>query len=300
MIRVNLDSARAGVLYHFTGSMNQVFSIMQNGLRTSSLKEAHMRSVPRRGSKRRSARQYAENPESAFVSLARSPSIVYNLGKEYEEYSGSYWKYAVIFNADRLSDIAKITPYHYSTSNREFSMTVAEDDKEEGGIVVQTDVSPERFFPASGDEPDGETPFEKFMDGYLELENYIERWEDAYQAECPVQIGSNQYGYEVYGELSPKFPFSKLPRTIQNLLSACGFESEDRALFPDRSAKEFVDGTKKAIVGILVPDNEYWSDSVNKFRTMYPNMPVYAYRRYSKKDLPAKPIPKSAYKLPTV
>ena len=59
---------------------------------------------------------------------------------------------------------------------------------------------------------------------------------------------------------------------------SCNFEAEDRAYFPKSKTSEFVPATRKAIVGIIVPDSEYYSEAVTKVTEKYPDLPVYAYR----------------------
>lgn len=94
MIRLNLNSAKSGVLYHFAPNVYVVYSILKNGLRTSSNYESHMRHVDPDDSKMKSkvSKKFAENPEMAFVSLTRNPSIMPRQGAK----TGG-WRYGVVF-----------------------------------------------------------------------------------------------------------------------------------------------------------------------------------------------------------
>lgn len=292
-IKTDLDSARSGVLYHFTNSIDNVESIIENGLRTSSKFEQHMREIKANPSgklKNRISRQLAENPESAFVSLARSPSIITELGKLYNG-----WKFGVIFSADKLSDIAKIIPYHYSTSNRKFSLTVYDIPDDPGGMVFETEVSPE--VEVSSNSTSGDAPLNKFIKAFKDLQTDISRSADS-DNPIPIKAIGGGGTWLISGELTSNYSFKDLPVTIQNMLRSAGFESEDRLLLPGKGEEEYIPATKKAIIGIIVPDASYWNPRIKEVRDNYPDIPMYVYRRDNAPS-PDKPVPRSAYRLPT-
>ena len=289
---LRLNCARSGVLYHFTHSMKTVTKIVENGLRTSTVAEDHSREVssnPRM--KKRLSKEYAENPEMAFVSLARSPSVVVQAGYDYDPEDPA-WVYAVIFNADRLSDIAKIIPYQYNSSVREFELVVYELEDDPGGMTYATDASGDRVIHSTGKEAEGDAPIERFLDAFYEMDG---------DPKCPLELKEEAGMWTIHGTFTDEYPFRALPDAIQNMLVSVGYESEDRLLFPDARPKTIIEGTKKAIVGILVPDTQYWGPRVEEFREAFPEYPIYAYRdpKIGKSSIGRK-VPPEAYRLPTV
>ena len=123
-LRIKLNSSRSGVLYHFADDLSTVESILQNGLRISDEYQAHMRDVSP-CAKKKLSRMYAENPEMAYVSLARNPSII-------TKARDMSWNYGVVFSADKLADIAKMMPYNFNTSNRFISYSAQQWDDDKG------------------------------------------------------------------------------------------------------------------------------------------------------------------------
>ncbi len=77
-------------------------------------------------------------------------------------------------------------------------------------------------------------------------------------------------------------------------------ESEDRLWLPNADREKPVPGTKEAIIGLIFPRDEYYSDEANAIREKYPNLPIYAYAEYRSPGLAkdSKPVPKEAYKNP--
>lgn len=306
MIRLNLNSAKSGVLYHFARTIDVIYSILRNGLQTSSMYESHMRHIDPDDSKMKSkvSKKFAENPEMAFVSLTRNPSIMPRQGKD----TGA-WRYGVIFSADKLSNVAKLIPYQYNTSNHYFSITVNPLDDDPGGYSYSTDTSPEAIEVRSTGKED-DTPLDQFLDVFYQM------------SENPppgFSFDEQKNEWTIGGDLTPEYPFEKLPRIIQKMLTSTGFESEDRAFFPNTGRKSFVDetdeefakrkeahpeatkkeGTKKAIIGLIWPDTEYWSPEAEKIRQAFPQYPMYVYRDpKAELDPDAKPVPKEAYRQP--
>lgn len=288
---LKLNCARSGVLYHFTHSMKTVTKIVDAGLKTSSVAEDHSREVadnPRM--KKRLSKEYAERPEMAFVSLGRSPSVVVHAAYEADPEDPA-WVYAVIFNADRLSDIAKIIPYQYNATSREFDLVIYSLEDDPDGITYSTDVSGDRIIHSTGNEKPGEAPLDRFLDAFYEM---------ADDPNCPLTCEEEAGMWEIKGRLTKDYPFRKLPDAIQNMLISVGYESEDRMLFPNAKPETIIEGTKKAIIGILVPDTKYWNWQVEEFREAFPEYPVYAYRDPKVgKSHTGRKVPPEAYRLPT-
>lgn len=306
MIRLKLNSSKSGVLYHFTRKVETIYSILQNGLRTSSSYESHMRQVDPNDSKmkNRVSKKYAENPEMAFVSLTRNPSIMPHQGKD----TGA-WRYGVIFSADKLSTVAKLMPYQYNTSNHYFTLTITALKDDPDGYSYSTDTSPEEIKVHSTGREDN-PPIDEFLDVFYKMAD-----NPPPGFTCDEKVNE----WTIGGELTPEYPFRKLPRLIQKMLTSTAFEAEDRAFFTNTKNKSFVDeteeefakrkeahpeatrkeGTKKAIIGLIWPDTEYWSQDAEKIRQEFPQYKMYAYRDpKAELDPDAKPVPKEAYKQP--
>ena len=303
MIHLQLNASKSGVLYHFTSTIDNIYSILKNGLRTSSNYEAHMRQMSDDDMKNKLSKKYAENPEIAFVSLTRNPSIMPNQGK-----TTGAWRYGVVFSADKLSNIAKIMPYQYNTSNHKFSLTVTELEDDADGYSYSTDTSPEEIKVHS---KEGEAaPLDVFLDTFYELAD-----------NSPVGFTFDEQDGEwtIVGKLTPEFSFKNLPKLIQTMLTSLSFEAEERAFFPNTKKKSLVDeteesflkrkedhptairkeGTRKAIIGTIFPDTEYWSEDAKKIRQMYPEYKMYVYRDPNAElDPDSKSAPADAYKQP--
>lgn len=305
MIHLQLNASKSGVLYHFTPTIDTIYSILKNGLRTSSNYEAHMRQMSSENMKNKLSKKYAENPEMAFVSLTRNPSIMPNQGK-----ATGAWRYGVVFSADKLSNIAKIMPYQYNTSNHTFSLTVTELEDDADGYSYSTDTSPEEIIVHSKEGE--EAPLDVFLDTFYELAD-----------NPPVGFTFDEQDGEwtMVGKLTPEFSFKKLPKLIQTMLTSLSFEAEERAFFPNTKKKSLVDeteeefskrkeahpeavrkeGTRKAIIGTIFPDTEYWSEDAIKLREDYPEYKMYVYKDPNTKLDPNAPqIPKEAYKQPII
>lgn len=306
MIRLRLNSSKSGVLYHFAPNVYVVYSILRNGLRTSSNYESHMRHVDPNDQKMKSkvSKKFAENPEMAFVSLTRNPSIMPRQGSK----TGA-WRYGVVFSADKLSDVAKLMPYQYNASNHYFTLSVTALEDDPGGYSYSTDTSPEEIEVHSTGKEDN-PPLDQFLDVFYQMAD-----NPPPGFSCNEQVGE----WTIGGELTPEYSFEKLPRLIQKMLTSTAFEAEDRAFFPNTGKKSFVDetdeefaerkeaypeatkkeGTKKAIIGLIWPDTEYWSYEAEKIRREFPQYRMYVYRDpNSELDPNSKPVPKEAYRQP--
>ena len=114
--------------------------------------------------------------------------------------------------------------------------------------------------------------------------------------------GNSEAGWYIHGKLPEGATFKQLPLSIQKMLSAFGLdisnESEDRLLITGAKPKEYIPETRKAIIGIIVPRTEYYSDDVDAFRQRHPDIPVYAYKANNEEAPITKQIPKEAYRNP--
>ena len=305
MIHLQLNASKSGVLYHFTPTIDTIYSILKNGLRTSSNYESHMRQMSSKDMKNKLSKKYADNPEMAFVSLTRNPSVMPNQGK-----ATGAWRYGVVFSADKLSNVAKLMPYQYNTSNHTFSLTITELEDDPDGYSYSTDTSPEEIVVHSKEGEDA--PLDIFLDTFYEL---------ADNPPTGFTFDEQDGEWTMVGTLTPEFSFKKLPKLIQTMLTSLSFEAEERAFFPNTKKKSFVDeteeeflkrkeanpdavrkeGTCKAIIGTIFPDTEYWSENAIKIRQAYPEYKMYVYRDPNAKLDPNKePVPKDAYKQPII
>lgn len=286
-LRIKLNSSRSGVLYHFADDLSTVESILQNGLRISDEYQAHMRDVSP-GAKKKLSRMYAENPEMAYVSLARNPSII-------TKARDMSWNYGVVFSADKLADIAKMMPYNFNTSNRFISYSAQQWDDDKGGFWLQSNLSDwDASITSKGNEPEGETPYDKLVDAMQELKN---------TPNCPIKVSQDGNEWTFEGNLSKEYSFRDLPKYLQKLLGKADFQSEDRAFFPGKKVHEYVPETKKAIIGVIVPDNQYQMPHCKEFREKHPDVKMYVYHNpvpdYAKSWYETdEPVPKEAYRKP--
>ena len=97
--------------------------------------------------------------------------------------------------------------------------------------------------------------------------------------------------------------FQDLPPTLRTILSFGKWnETEDRLWLNPRFVKgspgsyKPIPETRKAVIGIIVPDSTYFNPEVNEFRKTHPNIPVYAYTENREKKAPG--VPPEAYKNP--
>lgn len=114
--------------------------------------------------------------------------------------------------------------------------------------------------------------------------------------------GNPEAGWHIRGRLPEGVTFKQLPLSIQKMLNSFGidisFESEDRLLVTGAKPKEYIPETRKAIIGIIVPRTEYYSDDVDAFRQRHPDIPVYAYKANNEEAPVTNKIPKEAYRNP--
>lgn len=120
-----------------------------------------------------------------------------------------------------------------------------------------------------------------------------------------VDINNGQWELVVIGtEEEIEQIFHDKPEVLKEIESVEQYslqESEDRLWLPNADRKKPVPGTKEAIIGLIFPRDEYYSDEANAIREKYPNLPIYAYAEYGSTGLSkdAKPVPKEAYRNPT-
>ena len=89
-------------------------------------------------------------------------------------------------------------------------------------------------------------------------------------------------------------------------------ESEDRLLLPEYQPGEAVFETVKALIGVIIPKERYYTDEAMRFRKAHPNLPIYVWSDsgnpvYDEKlvyeagidpELLEKPVPREAFQNP--
>lgn len=269
MIRINTAKS-PGLVFHFTRTLGSLDSIIENGLRYSSQKEP---------STQRSKR-FKEAPESYFISTTRSPAAIYQA-------KGS-WNYGLILDNRVLTDNQFESEYFYNLAPHPVTIVVDQVGKDWFYFVSSdmTDIK-HRLTDKEADE---------FIDFFYDITDRDGRFS----------------GDEERGEYALTFNLAEvdqkdLPGVIHRMLRVSGNEAEQRLHFPKAKERGAID-IRKAILGVLVPDTKYYSESAEKFREKYPNIKMYVYRD---PDVPSSsptyqklkkehPDLKSLYRLPTV
>lgn len=104
-LKVNLNSSAGGVLYHYTSSMDNVESIVENGLRTSAYptpKDGYIAGV-----------SFSRSKTTVPYSINDTGTMGYAYDEEGTEFRR--WVYGVIFSKNLLSNLGKIKPYNWAT-----------------------------------------------------------------------------------------------------------------------------------------------------------------------------------------
>lgn len=142
---------------------------------------------------------------------------------------------------------------------------------------------------------------------YEELLDIIKKTEELEKKGDPNASVYYSYAHDYVEATIPTSLFGNsyrdLPRTLQTILSFQKHnETEDRLWLNPR----FVHGepgdyqpipeTCKAVVGIIVSDEDYFKHKVKEFRETHPDIPVYAYTETGRKKAPG--VPPEAYKNP--
>lgn len=143
---------------------------------------------------------------------------------------------------------------------------------------------------------------------YEDLLAIIKKTEELEESGDPIAyVGYQDSTHQQIEATVPTSLFGKsyrdLPPTLQTILSLSKWnETEDRLWVNPR----FVQGTpghykpipetRRAVIGIIVPDTTYFNPEVEQFRKDHPNLPVYAYTDNNKKKAPG--VPPEAYKSP--
>ena len=151
------------------------------------------------------------------------------------------------------------------------------------------------------ESPDVWTPFRMDDDRYKQFKHAVRTIEDANPGYVnrDGDIIELDIPLDVFGRY-----FKDMPPFIQALASKSTlYESEDRLLLPGYKPKVCIPETKKAIIGVILPRSEYYSERGQELMDRYPNLKFYAYdnpadRFGPNKGKPDKPIPKEAYQNP--
>ena len=101
-----LNCSSGGVLYHYTKSLANLKSILQNGLQVSE------------------GQPYGDN-DVPYISFSRTKTNPPYTGlADIDDDTSSRWSYAVILSRSKLSNLGKLVPYHWAAENREIDLQV--------------------------------------------------------------------------------------------------------------------------------------------------------------------------------
>lgn len=240
MLRISTNARKnASLLYHFTTSWRKLNNIVDTGRITPSIPERTRES---------GKRVKRTDDRASFVSTTRTPSTIYN--------ASSSWRYGVILDAAKLSDKEFFRPYDYNLSEHEL------------GIYVENRGPYWTYFIDSDMSNKEHKMTESMMDDFLDL---FYDTEDDYRYQHEEDVGHYHLSFTI-GEEPGEIPLKKIPPVLFNMMKVSGFESEDR-IYSDEPVS-----IKNALVGVLVPDSEYFSEDAEEFRQSHPNFPMYIYR----------------------
>lgn len=260
-----LNCASSGVLYHYTPTWEALESILENGLMVSD-------------------KEIAYDKEAPYVSLARTKTGAANIDFEDDETGDRRWKYGVILSKEKLRDFGKIRPHHFAAAINELEFSI---------IPYDDHIDVKRpGYPSVSVANKGNTSYEEFQKAVKWLEKNVP---DIYIS------GNEDTGIDVVGTLPEGISFKDLPIVLQNYISRSGDNASEDRLFPkNANPGDYLEKTKNAIIGVVVPRDEYYSEEAEEFRDAHPNMPMYAYARSDERswNRPEKPLPKEAYRNP--
>lgn len=273
MIRLKINCRKnASVLYHFTPSWSTLDQVVTfKKLFPSMAAEPHGQE----------SKKFQDDPKARFISTTRTPSTIYN--------ASTRWRYGLILDGGVLSDTKTIRPYDYNMSNHKLSLFVSTIDGKTWSYFVDSDES-------NVDRKLNKSELMQFLKFYNKAKVEDKRFK------CFEEDGTFQVTFTVgkgKGEVPPK----DLPPILQMMLRTSGYESEER-IFSD----EPVD-ISKALMGVLIPDTQYFTDEGEDFRKRHSNVKMYVYRdpymststpeyKKFKEAMQADPGLKQLYRLP--
>lgn len=290
MIRL-LCGKNKGYLYHFRSSWKTIEKIIANGLKGTAL-DLTWEEGKQIGK--------TEDNLARFASLTRNPSAII-------QFANPEWRYAVILDGNILSDTEILRPFfsHVDPGNLAINIKQVAD-----GYEIETENTHARYH-LTQDEGDEvlDFIFDDRWEFYLNFEGDLTREgltvtfnlgkDNNYEEDVtllpresygPMEGPGSEEAEELYmedfddGRRRP-LTLKDFPGPLYQALMATGYESEERLYKknpeygPDDEDKYF--NIKKALVGVLVPDVEYFSAEGERFRRKYPDLPMYIYRDWA-------------------
>lgn len=290
MIRLNAGSYK-GKLFTFCSSMTKIRNMVTEGVMMS-LQEPTMY-----GRKKYDRTGYGE---TEYVSFTHSPSTITQAGEP-------RWKYGLVVDGDKLNDTWSLRPYFYNGNRGEKSVYFYQDDNGDCWVrsVIGTykKISENDFYELLElyldksrikskeiecfyeHDPLCPDPKEKVyvitfnnLDRILDEEEQKELEKKKKIIEEKKEKGIEPSDEDLAGMLEPTSLY-KLPGIVYQMFTRSGYESEER-LYPRKRDGGFRDklDMKRAIVGVIVPDVEYFNDEMEDFREDFPNLTMWVYR----------------------
>lgn len=335
MLRLR-SSRYVGYLYQFCSSWEALESIVKEGIKLDK-HELDWVQDKRVYSQMEEDRFWNGDIGKKYASFTRNPSAII-------QQATRNWRYAAIIDGSKLTSNEITHPMNYNTSPGPKSIGI---ERSSNGLYSVWDANTGnviRYVTLSGKEGKALITWAKRMD----KENFASVEEqfgpDSYLINLNLGEGSNSnpintlYSVEEYADelrkSAPKYwneddieeaaeesyqearkegklrllNLRQLPGVVWKVLQLLMDESEER-LYTRNKEDEVVYLGKNAVVGVLIPDIEYFSEIADTFRRLY-HIPMYIYRdRYFspaeestyqefKKMLRLNPEIKSLYRFP--
>lgn len=319
---IRLQSSRyTGYLYQFCGTWEDLEKIVTEGIR---LKSAELDWIK---DPRLAKEKFTE--EKRYASLTRNPSAII-------QQSNRGWRYAAIIDGDKLTSNEITHPMNFNTSPgwKSFTITDMHDgtfeidsdyggttyvSSDEGGQLIDWLIDPDLEESINLTQPDKDTLEVELIlgkgdnrpaDALFTLEEYEDevRHENPNLDDTQVEKAAEKRRQEEFdnGKRTP-IDIHDLPGVAWRVLHLSMDEEEERLYTRDKGSVVYLG--KDAIVGVLVPDVEYFSSIADTFRRLY-HLPMYIYRDYKfnfqssetyqkfKKMMQLNPEIKSLYRFP--
>lgn len=298
-----------GYLYHFTDSWEHLEEIVDDGLDpTKGDPETTWEN-----SKKIVKYQEDDGEQQAlanYVSLSRNPSSVYTLKDE-------TWRYGVVIDSNRLSDNYILKPYYWAYRPTKEGSIV--DITMDFGIYRDKDNNYSLRYghylekKVSLTKKEGEEIIRWIKaTPWVDAESYeLEEWDSPYIDDKQVVFSISLGGSE-----AERSRIGKVPRVLDKFIRSATNMSEER-LYPRKKDRleddeggymQFIPFlTQDSIVGILIPDTEYFTSELLEFEIRHPDLKTWIYpdpladeqsRKTVKEFLRVNPEVRQLYRLP--
>lgn len=262
MLRLNSKKYR-GILYHFCKNWTELNSIVKKGIKIQNQETTW----------EDNRFEQDEQGRSSVVSFTRNPSGII-------EQAVPEWRYAVILDGEKLDDTkGTFKPQHYlmipGTKTLSFFVRGSGDAVMDAGFhnpnshaVLSAQEYQKIKDWAYQKEKEGKATVQENVGNYREFRNLV------------VMFSIGTETNRLKGPLASNLVlmnWDEVPNFLIRILQRVANEEEERyfnyKLTPDGNID-----ISKALLGVLIPDVDYFSKSAETFRTKHPNLPMYIYR----------------------